>query len=126
MNDPLTSSAVNYFYWSRKVTNDEKINKPTDALQKVIDGLTGEVPQEPKYTGLPLARLHSSNSCSNGNSKDPLVSALCSDHNKNALIILLESFRASEIDSYGSEMGLTPHFKKWEQQGILFENFYAN
>ena len=23
-------------------------------------------------------------------------------------------------------MGLTPHFKKWEQQGILFENFYAN
>ena len=126
MNDPLTSSAVNYFYWSRKVTNDEKINKPAVALQKVIDGLTGVVPQEPKYTGLPLARHHSSDSCSNGNSLDHLASALCSDHNKNVLIILLESFRASEIDSYGSEMGLTPHFKKWEQQGILFENFYAN
>ena len=79
MNDPLTSSAVNYFYWSRKVTNDEKINKPTDALQNVIDGLTGEVPQKPKYTGLPLARLHSSDSCKKGNSLDPLASALCSE-----------------------------------------------
>ena len=53
MNDPLTSSAVNYFYWSRKVTNDAKINKPTDALQKVIDELTGEyIPVELGDSGI--------------------------------------------------------------------------
>ena len=39
MNDPLTSSAVNYFYWSRHIVSDEKIQKPTASLNRVITKL---------------------------------------------------------------------------------------
>ena len=42
MNDPLTSSAVNYFYWSRHTVSDEKIQKPSASLQRVITKLPGE------------------------------------------------------------------------------------
>ena len=42
------------------------------------------------------------------------------------MLILLESFRATDMDSFGSELGLTPNFGKWKQKGIFFNNFYAN
>jgi len=30
------------------------------------------------------------------------------------------------MDSFGSELGLTPNFGKWKQKGIFFNNFFAN
>ena len=30
------------------------------------------------------------------------------------------------MDSFGSELGLTPNFVKWKQKGIFFNNFFAN
>ena len=53
MNDPLTSSALNYFYWSRKITDDEKIKKPIDALKQIVKKLPGEIPQDSLYKELP-------------------------------------------------------------------------
>ena len=126
MNDPLTSSAVNYFYWSRHMISDEKIQKPSASLERVISKLPGEVPDHPVYEDLPLARHHSSESCRKSIFQDPLASALCSEKNMNVLLILLESFRAADMDSFGSELGLTPNFGKWKQKGIFFNNFYAN
>ena len=91
MNAPLTSSAVNYFYWSRHMVSDEKIQKPTASLNRVITKLPGEIPDHPVYEDLPLARHHSSESCRKSNFQDPLASALCSEKNMNVLLILLES-----------------------------------
>ena len=126
MNDPLTSSALNYFYWSRKIADDQKIIAPIAALKKIVDMLPGEIPNDSLYRDLPLARGQTSNSCENIKSKVPWIEEMCSPEKMNILIILLESFRASEIDSYGSELGLTPNFKKWKNKGIFFKNFYAN
>ena len=126
MNDPLTSSAVNYFYWSRHTVSDEKIQKPAASLKRVIAKLPGKINENPIYEDLPLARYHSSDSCIKSNYQDPLASALCSEKKMNVLIILLESFRASDMDSFGSELELTPNFGKWKQKGIFFNNFYAN
>ena len=110
MNDPLTSSAVNYFYWSRHMVSDEKFQKPSASLKRVITKLPGEIPENPIYEDLPLARHHSSESCRKSNFQDPLASALCSEKNMNVLLILLESFRAADMDSFGSELVLTPNF----------------
>ena len=79
MNDPLTSSAVNYFFWSRHIVSDEEIQKPTASLKRVISKLPGEVPDHPVYEDLPLARHHTSESCRKSIIQDPLASALCSE-----------------------------------------------
>ena len=79
MNDPLTSSAVNYFYWSRHMVSDEKIQKPSASLKRVFTKLPGEIPKNTIYEDLPLARHHAAESCRKSNSQDPLASALCSE-----------------------------------------------
>lgn len=48
------------------------------------------------------------------------------DDRPNVILLFLESFRAKDIGAYGSGKGLTPHFDRLANEGILFKNFYSN
>jgi len=48
------------------------------------------------------------------------------DHVPNVVVIVLESWSADLIASLGGDPNLTPEFKKLENEGVLFTNFYAN
>lgn len=44
----------------------------------------------------------------------------------NIVFVLLESWPADVIESLGGDAGITPEFKKLEENGLLFTNFYAS
>ena len=46
--------------------------------------------------------------------------------NTNVVLIIMESFRAYDIGAYGSKFNLSPHFDKYAEEGILFENIYSS
>ncbi len=46
--------------------------------------------------------------------------------NPNIVIIIMESWSAKYIGTYGAEYGVTPRFDSLAKHGILFKNFYAN
>ena len=48
------------------------------------------------------------------------------DFNPNIVIIIMESWSAKYIGTYGADYGVTPRFDSLAQHGILFKNFYAN
>lgn len=57
--------------------------------------------------------------------KDSTISIL-KVQNPNIVILLLESWSGDMIESLGGEAGITPEFRKLEQEGLLFTNFYAS
>lgn len=57
--------------------------------------------------------------------KDTTISILKTSK-PNIVIVLLESFSADLIESLGGELGITPHFRELEKDGLLFTNFYAS
>ncbi|MEZ6044071.1 MAG: sulfatase-like hydrolase/transferase [Planctomycetaceae bacterium] len=46
-------------------------------------------------------------------------------HDYNVVLILEESFGADFVGVLGDKRGLTPHFDKLSEAGLLFDNFYA-
>jgi phosphoglycerol transferase MdoB-like AlkP superfamily enzyme len=44
----------------------------------------------------------------------------------NVVIIQLESYTASIIESLGGDKGVAPNFEKFIQQGVLFNNIYSS
>ncbi|GAB4288296.1 MAG: LTA synthase family protein [Methylophaga sp.] len=44
----------------------------------------------------------------------------------NVVLILMESFSARFIDSFGHDYGITPEFDRLRKQGLLFTNFFSN
>lgn len=44
----------------------------------------------------------------------------------NILIILMESFSASVVETVGGEDNVTPHLNRLSEEGVLFSNIYAN
>jgi phosphoglycerol transferase MdoB-like AlkP superfamily enzyme len=126
LNDPLTSSAGIYFYWSRNIEKESSIEKPTDSIQKISETLTGLKPAESRFEKYPLVRSVHNQSCQKVGNKKNLSSSICGKNNLNILFLFLESFRAVEVGAYGSELKVTPHFDNWSQKGVFFENFYAN
>ena len=46
--------------------------------------------------------------------------------NTNVVLIIMESFRAYDIGAYGSKLIISPHFDKYAEKGILFENIYSS
>lgn len=48
------------------------------------------------------------------------------NHTKpNVVFLMLESFRAFETGTFGSQLNLTPNFDRYAQKGILFTNIYS-
>ena len=46
--------------------------------------------------------------------------------NTNVVLIIMESFRAYDIGAYGSKLKISPHFDKYAEKGIFFENIYSS
>ena len=42
------------------------------------------------------------------------------------IFLFLESFRSHNVGVLGAERGVTPHFDRLSQEGVLFTDFYAN
>ena len=126
IDDPLTSAAINYFFWTQDREKEEAHKKPTQALEFIESNLQGKLPSDPIYSGYPLVRENNANGCTI--KVTYLANLLCPDTSKklNVILLLMESFRASEIGVYGSKINLTPKFDEWSKKGILFKNFYAN
>ena len=126
MENPLTSAALQYFYLSRNREPEEKIIRPFKSLEIVKKLIPSLIPFGDKWSKYPLVRIRESQNCTS-QSLSKLAKKLCLKTEKpNILILMLESFRASEIGVYGSTLGLTPEFDRWSKQGIIFKNFYAN
>jgi arylsulfatase A-like enzyme len=107
MENPLTSAALQYFYYSKDRESDKKTS------EKIWDNY-------------PLVRVREATGCT-GQNYSELTKILCATADKpNILILFLESFRAAEVGVYGSKLGLTPEFDRWSKHGILYKNFFAN
>ena len=126
LNNPLTSSAAIYFYWSKDIEKEIKVTEPTIALRYISEILTGEKSKLPKYVDLPLVRTVHKQSCEKKHNNISLAGSVCSHHRPNILFLFLESFRAVDVGVYGSKLKITPFFDQWSKKGIFFENFYAN
>ncbi|MBT6727082.1 MAG: sulfatase-like hydrolase/transferase [Deltaproteobacteria bacterium] len=126
IDDPLTTAALNYFFWTQDREKKVAIRKPTEALELIQTDLLGKITTDPIYSEYPLVRKHDAKGCSVNATE--LAKLLCSDPFKklNVILLLMESFRAAEIGVYGSKIDLTPRFDEWSKKGILFKNFYAN
>lgn len=126
MENPLTSAALQYFYYSKDREPNEIIERPQKSLKIVKELLTGRVPVDEQWRYYPLVRIREAQGCSRQSSSE-IAKTLCQTTEKpNILILLLESFRAAEVGVYGSKLGLTPEFDRWSNYGVLFKNFYAN
>lgn len=70
------------------------------------------------------------NSLFSKNSLHPIIiestSSLIKPDKPNIVIIILESFTASVVESVGGLPNVTPELNKLSHEGILFSNFYAN
>ena len=126
MNDPLTSSALIYFYWSRHIEKDVQIEKPVAAIRQVQNYLNLREPATYTNNEFPLVRKIEAKGCQQRDTFSLLSKNLCGDTKPNILFVMLESFRAAEVGVYGSPIKVTPHFDDWSKKGIFFENFYAN
>ena len=126
IDDPLTSAALNYFFWTQDREQEVTIEKPTEALELIQKDLLGKIPTDPIYVEYPLVRAHEAKGCAI--KKTELAIILCPDPSEklNIILLMMESFRAAEIGVYGSAIDLTPRFDEWAMKGILFKNFYAN
>ncbi|MCU7817518.1 MAG: sulfatase-like hydrolase/transferase [gamma proteobacterium symbiont of Lucinoma myriamae] len=45
---------------------------------------------------------------------------------KNLVIFLEESLGAQFVEATGGELGITPHFNRLSQEGVLFTNLFSN
>ena len=126
LNDPLTSSAGIYFYWSRNIEKEVKITRPDHAITEISKKLIGKEPIDSKYQKYPLIRSVHNSSCQKNSDTISLKSSLCGNSRPNILFLFLESFRAVEVGAYGSPIKITPHFDAWSKKGAFFKNFYAN
>ena len=126
MENPLTSAAIQYFYFSKDRETDKKILRPEKSLKIVESQIQGKKALEKKWDNYPLVRLRNASGCS-GQNDSKITKILCTTTERpNILILLLESFRAAEVGVYGSKLGLTPEFDSWSKRGVLFKNFFAN
>tara|TARA_B100001093_G_scaffold520485_1_gene616594 strand:- start:32349 stop:34205 length:1857 start_codon:yes stop_codon:yes gene_type:complete len=55
-----------------------------------------------------------------------LPTKILKDNQPNIVFILLESWSADIIENLGGLKDITPNFKKLEEHGLLFTNFYSN
>lgn len=126
MNDPLTTSGAFYFYWSRHIEAVQIYEKPVEALEYLASKLPGTLPKEKTLQRFPLVRTHSPTTCENTQEQNVIGQSLCGSKKPNFIFLFMESVRAAEMGSYGSDLGLTPNFDKWTKEGLFFKNFYAN
>lgn len=126
LNDPLTSSAAFYFYWSRHFEREKTVPKPIKALNVVSRYLDTAKSDQKEYDDLPLVRKVASTTCRRVQEQNELGKNLCGEPKPNILMLMLESFRAVDIGIYGSQLKVTPEFDRLAKEGIFFKNFYAN
>ena len=126
MENPLTSAALQYFYYSKDREPDKKILRPEKSLKIVETLIQGKKPSGKIWDNYPLVRIREATGCT-GQNYSELTKILCTTADRpNILILFLESFRAAEVGVYGSKLGLTPEFDRWSKHGILYKNFFAN
>ena len=122
LENPLTVPGINYFAWTKDREKEIVLPKPQQAIHRLQRSTSSNFlsAQNPF-----IQKVSPIKNCSEIAKKRQ---QLCQPLSKpiNILVIVLESFRAAEIGSLGSELKITPNFDKWSQKGILFSNFYAN
>jgi phosphoglycerol transferase MdoB-like AlkP superfamily enzyme len=126
IDDPLTSAAINYFFWTQDREKQVVLKKPTQDLDVIQSTLSGKIPTNLIFNGYPLVREYDAKGCVAQETE--VAHSLCPETSSklNIILILMESFRAAEVGVYGSPISLTPKFDEWAKKGILFKNFYAN
>ncbi|MDH5560243.1 MAG: LTA synthase family protein [Deltaproteobacteria bacterium] len=126
LNDPLISSGLVYFYWTRHFEEEKTVEIPRQAIEILKQRLKGqEIPTE-EDEGLLLKRFNKADSCEDPDKQNELGQVLCGIKRPNILVLLLKSFRAEEIGVFGSDFELTKNFDRLSQEGVLFRNFFAN
>ncbi len=123
LNDPLISTGLHYFYWS-KTHLEKPIHwaEPKESWPLIHKDLLGE-PLAFSET-YPLARLRRPDGCQKP--QTPLAKNLCGKQRPNILFLFLESFRAAEIGALGGPKNLTPEFDQWAKKGVFYTHFMAN
>ena len=125
INDPVTIPFINYFIWSKKATDLKKISMPFEDIEFVGNNLSGSKSDIREFDRYPLVRVNDSK-CGNRDLHQKIICNNNSKINWNIILILMESFRATDIGVYGSSNSITPKFDELSKEGIFFKNFYAN
>ena len=55
IDDPLTSAALNYFFWTQDREQVVILEKPTEALELIQKDLLGKVPTDPILVNIRLS-----------------------------------------------------------------------
>ena len=125
INDPVTIPFINYFIWSEKATKLKEVSMPIEEIKLVENNLSGSKSNIREFDPYPLIRVNDSK-CSDKNYNQKINCNNNSKINWNIILILMESFRATDIGVYSSLHSITPRFDKLSKEGILFRNFFAN
>jgi len=123
LNDPLISTGLHYFYWSRSQNKLARVPEPQWAWTELAQDQAGKAIAEPKFKGFPLAREFTPNGCKQ---TGKLAQSSCGSTNPNIIFLFLESFRSAEVGALGGPREITPEFDRWAERGILYSNFLAN
>ena len=130
IHNPVISSPLFYFFATMDEAKKVNHSKPTEGLRTVRQQLLGNRQNLLTVTDYPLVREENYNTCDTENNQTQFGKQLCSltypNNRPNILFILLESFRAIDIGGLGGHPETTPGFDQLIEEGILFENFFAN
>lgn len=116
---PLQQSDV--YFSSSNLANSAAVNTPWNFLHSYIENknlLSGH-PYQYTDPGTACATVASLTA-------DADTNDLLTNTRPNIVLVILESWGADMVERLGGAKGLTPHFSKLCDNGLLFTNFYAS
>jgi phosphoglycerol transferase MdoB-like AlkP superfamily enzyme len=118
---PITTSAA--YFSQHNILNMAAVNPGYNMLMSVLDA--NKFNDESMFRFMKDEEASKLTKAIHQVEKDSTISIL-KVQKPNIVILLLESWSGDMIESLGGEAGITPEFRKLEQEGLLFTNFYAS
>lgn len=116
---PLQQSDV--YFSSSNLANNAAVNTPWNFIHSYIENkhLLNGHPYQYTDPGTACATVASL-------TEDVDTNDLLTNSRPNIVLVILESWGADMVERLGGAKGLTPHFSKLCDNGLLFTNFYAS
>ena len=120
---PIPINLSDAYFSNNLILNDIAVNPNWNIFQSILKSKTN-------ITGNPYMKYNEKECLSfisdlYSIEKDTTISVL-NTKDPNLIFIILESWSADNIESLGGLEGITPNFKKLEEDGLLFTDFYSN
>ncbi|WP_221276058.1 LTA synthase family protein [Mucilaginibacter lappiensis] len=118
--EPINQNAA--YFADKEILNQSALNTEWNLFNNIFENF--RKPYNP-YTFMKPADAEKLVHDSYTTRADSSLKMLTTDR-PNVVIIQLESYTASIIESLGGDKGVAPNFEKFIQQGVLFNNIYSS